>query len=64
MKKLRISIDDLAVESFNTSAPGDNTSGTVHAHLATDPGCAISVGTCFQSCARTNGYGYCILPYC
>jgi uncharacterized metal-binding protein len=66
MRKIRLSIDDLAVASFNTDGRGEKDAGTVHAHatLAID-GCPnLSRGTCFQSCGMTNGYQYCIEPYC
>ena len=67
MRKISLNIDDLAVESFSISKGEEAAAGTVRGHLATTiaDGCPnISVGTCFQSCARTNGSGYCILPYC
>lgn len=64
MKKLRISAEDLTVESFNTSDRDESAAGTVHANGATTLPCNISRGTCFQSCGMTNGYQYCILPYC
>jgi hypothetical protein len=64
MRKIRLSIDDLAVESFKTAGSDQKNAGTVHAHFTEVEGCAISKGTCFQSCARTNGYQYCIDPYC
>lgn len=65
MRKISLNIDDLAVESFATDKGGGAAAGTVRGHLATEA-CPPnpSFGTCFQSCAMTNGYGYCILPYC
>jgi hypothetical protein len=65
MRKIRLSIDTLAVESFNTAGAGEKNAGTVHAHDATEPlVCGFSRGTCFQSCGMTNGYQYCIEPHC
>jgi hypothetical protein len=65
MRKISLNIDELAVESFSTHK-GDGSAGTVHGHATmVADGCPnISRGTCFQSCAMTNGYQYCILPYC
>ncbi len=66
MRKIRLKLDDLAVDSFNTGDRDGKHAGTVHAHDATTiaDGCNFSRGTCFQSCAMTNGYQYCIDPYC
>ena len=65
MRKIRLRIDELAVESSNTAKGGEADAGTVHGHATRlADGCNISQGTCFQSCAMTNGYQYCILPYC
>lgn len=66
MRKISLNIDDLAVESFNTARGEAAEPGTVRGHLATTlaDGCNFSRGTCFQSCAMTNGYQYCIDPYC
>jgi hypothetical protein len=66
MRKIQLKLDDLSVESFNTAAGKTANEGTVHAHDATEYPeiCNFSRGTCFQSCAMTNGYQYCILPYC
>jgi hypothetical protein len=63
MRKINLSIDDLAVESFNTAGAKEKGAGTVHANDATEL-CNFSRGTCFQSCGMTNGYQYCIEPYC
>lgn len=67
MRKIQLEIDDLAVESFSTAKGGAENAGTVRGHDAATiaDGCPnISRGTCFQSCAMTNGYQFCILPYC
>ncbi|HEX6040673.1 hypothetical protein [Longimicrobium sp.] len=66
MRKIQLKLDDLAVESFNTAKGQAENSGTVRAHDATTiaDGCNFSRGTCFQSCGMTNGYQYCIEPYC
>lgn len=65
MRKIKLSIDNLAVESFNIAGRGEKGAGTVHAHAPTDiPAlCNFSRGTCFQSCGMTNT-SPCIEPYC
>jgi hypothetical protein len=63
MRKIRLEIEELAVESFAVGKDGKE-AGTVHAHVTELAGCNFSRGTCFQSCGMTNGYQYCILPYC
>lgn len=66
MRKIRLKIDELAVESFRTSKE-EAGAGTVNGHaftLVAETCPNISRGTCFRSCAMTNGYQYCILPYC
>lgn len=66
MRKISLNVDDLAVESFSTDKGEGGAAGTVRGHAATSfaDGCNFSRGTCFQSCAMTNGYQYCILPHC
>lgn len=66
MRKISLNIDELAVESFSTAKGAGSAEGTVHGHAtAVADGCPnVSRGTCFQSCAMTNGYQFCILPYC
>jgi hypothetical protein len=66
MRKISLNIDDLAVESFSTDKGKGAAAGTVHGHATmVADGCPnFSRGTCFQSCGMTNGYQYCILPYC
>jgi hypothetical protein len=50
MKKLDLSIDDLSVESFETTKEGEE-QGTVHGHHHSD-------STCWQRfCTCTNGEG-------
>ncbi len=56
MKKLRLKLDALAVESFEP-APAEEMRGTVAAHAPTNPNahtCDPFVGTCFGfTCFRT-----------
>ena len=61
MRKIRLDIEELAVESFDTERTVV-TAGTVRGNDAT-VGCpVISQGTCFQSCS--TGLRPCIEPYC
>ncbi len=75
MRKIRLDLDDLTVESFGTAQGEETKAGTVRGHDVTQPadGCAsrqpgcetylcISWGTCFQSCG--TDYRPCIEPYC
>jgi hypothetical protein len=66
MRKIRLDVDELSVESFDTNRGEGAAAGTVRGHAVTSlaDGCNFSRGTCFQSCGMTNGYQYCILPYC
>lgn len=67
MRKIQLNVDALAVETFDTAQTDPAEAGTVrgHAFTAPTPGCPnISRGTCFQSCAMTNGYQVCIEPHC
>lgn len=75
MRKLRLKLDDLAVESFGTADPRGRKPGTVHGHYDTSwegcgsgasecqtcrPfGCAQDTVTCFAGCG-TNYYQICI----
>jgi hypothetical protein len=80
MRKIRLNIDDLAVESFKTAAAEGKT-GTVKGNGWTEfEGCVVSDGasacatcdggcpqdtsTCFASCRMTNGYRVCIDNNC
>jgi len=74
MRKLRLKIDDLAVESFQTDKVGKR-GGTVRGHqteldtcnsedsecATCQPfGCPGNTATCyFGTCGRTNGYQLC-----
>ena len=49
MKKLRLSVEALAVDSFATAETGDRAQGTVHAHFATRG----SPNTCNVGCCNT-----------
>ena len=52
--KLKLHLDHLRVDTFETAAGERNERGTVHAH-ATQPGvqCATGPGTCYYSCEET-----------
>jgi hypothetical protein len=64
MRKIQLSLDALAVESFSTAGRDEKGAGTVHAHATEYPAiCNFSQGTCFQSCGMTNT-SPCIKPYC
>lgn len=75
MRKIRLDIDDLTVESFRPAEGEEKKVGTVRGHDVTQPadGCAsgqlgcetyfcFSRGTCFQSCG--TDYRPCIEPVC
>jgi hypothetical protein len=79
MRKMRLNVDELTVESFNT-APGERQkAGTVRAHdSGTDfdgcvsyysncatclEGCPADTMTCFGSCRMAGGMAY-IDPNC
>lgn len=78
MRKIRLDIEELEVESFDT-AEGRGKAGTVRGHGFTQLGCVPSefsdcatclegcprdTLTCFASCRMTNGHGACIDPNC
>ena len=52
--KLKLAVEDLRVETFETVAGGDRERGTVHAHESL-PGipCATGAPTCPYSCDET-----------
>lgn len=58
MKKLRLDLDALAVDSFNTALPPGGR-GTVRGAEPTDVGCGTYDGTCYNTCGGpaypTNG---------
>ena len=80
MRKIRLDVEDLVVESFNTADGTGRKVGTVHGHDFTQfPGCVASqesncatclegcprdTMTCFASCRMTNGNQACIDPNC
>ncbi|HEX6751009.1 MAG TPA: hypothetical protein VF092_27215 [Longimicrobium sp.] len=80
MRKIRLSVEDLAVESFRTSEGAEKKVGTVRAHdSGTDfdgcvsyysncatclEGCPRNTLTCYGSCRMTNGDVACIDPAC
>jgi len=65
MRKIRLKIDDLAVDSFKTAVTNGAKAGTVRGYetilCSEESGCATCqaggcwVDTAFQSCARTDG---------
>lgn len=80
MRKIRLNVDELAVESFRTAA-SEGTAGTVQGQGFTamagcvisggvsacatcDGGCPQDTSTCFASCQMTNGYQKCIGQNC
>jgi hypothetical protein len=80
MRKIRLSIEELSVESFNTAGSEDKRQGTVRGNGWSEwegcqnspdtmcatycEGCPQDTMTCFASCRMTNGYQACIDPYC
>jgi hypothetical protein len=65
MRKIRLDIDNLAVESFETANREEKEAGTVRGHaltLVVDTCPNFSRGTCFQSCG--TDYRPCIEPVC
>ena len=71
MKKLRLELDDLAVESFSTSREGREERGTVQGHLRASPSygwdCKLSWDVrCFTNeleCYTQNGGDSCQVYY-
>ena len=79
MRKIRLDVEDLVVESFGT-VDGNGGKGTVRGHDFTQlqgcvgsadsncatclEGCPRDTMTCFASCRMTNGNQACIDPYC
>jgi hypothetical protein len=63
MRKVKLEIDALAVESFDTGRDAAKREGTVHAHVATDPTCQNQTcrfaETCYDSCDGVCGTYYC-----
>ncbi|MDB4950865.1 MAG: hypothetical protein JWM27_3514 [Gemmatimonadetes bacterium] len=59
MRKLRLDLDALSVDSFETAA-AEPERGTVHAHLSRDGVCSTYFCTDEESCAYT-GCGDCTL---
>ena len=57
MKKIRLDLDRLDVETFETSAAELPARGTVHGHYSQVGTCDAVVGTCQLNgtCARTCG---------
>jgi hypothetical protein len=54
MRKIRLEIDDLTVESFNTAESKEKNAGTVHGNAYSQwEGCIISDGV--SACATCDG---------
>ena len=79
MRKIRLDLDDLTVESFNTAPAEGKQGGTIKGHATYFVGCVASENsdcatcldgcpqdtlTCMASCLRTDGYRICKDPYC
>lgn len=80
MHKIRLNVDELTVESFDTANGRGKKDGTVHGHdfslqvqcgsvnsdcaTCQPGGCPRDTQTCFASCGRTNGFQVCIEPNC
>jgi hypothetical protein len=69
MRKIRLDLEALEVDSFAISADGDDDRGTVHARAslrlctgadtcAGEPTC-LGDATCASACSETDGYAYC-----
>lgn len=57
MKKLKLDLDDVKLESFETVPQKESSSGTVHA-LSADDGCwSWNVTVCLTGCNGTYGTG-------
>jgi len=60
MKKLRLELDELAVETFDTSVT-DALEGTVHGHFTNFASCSFCHATCIETGCDTcdNSLDYC-----
>lgn len=70
MRKIRLKIDDLAVDSFKTAVTDGTKAGTVRGYetafcsegsgcaTCQAGGCPADTSTCFQSCDARTDYGY------
>lgn len=80
MRKVRLSLDKLVVDSFETVDGKQATAGTVRGHdfsqvpictsgesecaTCLPGGCPAQTRTCFASCLMTNGHQACIGQEC
>jgi hypothetical protein len=80
MRKIRLKVENLAVESFGTEGSPGKKAGTVRGYDVTDfEGCVVSEAsncascldgcpheslTCMASCLMTDGNRVCKEPYC
>jgi len=60
MEKMRLTLDELEVQSFTTTRPAGEQRGTVHGHDApTDevecPTADVNWNTCWESCVHCGG---------
>ena len=59
MKKIRLSVEELRVQSYSTTLEAEWAAGTVHARqLGTVLGCSGHV-TCASACSETDGVAAC-----
>lgn len=59
MKKVRLDLEALRVESFSTAADDAAKRGTVHGQQQTVPLCTRE-RTCHSACSWTDGFGACL----
>jgi len=80
MRKIRLDVEELVVESFGTADGNGRKVGTVHGHYYTQlagcvgsefsdcatclEGCPQDTMTCFASCHMTDGNKVCKAEYC
>jgi|GEM_PF-1252132 len=66
MRKIRLGLDNLAVESFHTAEEAGNTAGTVHGHAITAVCPATSYPRCYPSyaCSLQGPYQLTCAPDC
>ncbi|HEV7589685.1 MAG TPA: hypothetical protein VGO40_16335 [Longimicrobium sp.] len=64
MKKTKLRLDDLSVESFDTAVPDRGRTGTVRAHAQTIDGPTCDGRqTCWDSCDGVCGTYFCVTNF-
>jgi hypothetical protein len=60
MRKMRLEVDSLTVESYHTNTELEGVAGTIHARAVTMllEGCS-GHATCLSACSATNGVNIC-----